>query len=332
MPRKRPGAERLALGVDLGGTKILAGVVTAEGKVLGRGKLKTPFAGSARELAEALVAAGDLALAEAGARREDVAAVGIGAPGPLDVARGVLLRAGNLAVKDFPIADAFRAAFPKAVRRVENDVRVAALGEARFGAGKGAEMMVAVWVGTGIGGAVVLNGRLWTGRNKNAGEIGQTQVDVRRAEPGKASTTLEGIAAKVGMTAFLRRKIGAGKRSALAKVVRDKNARLSGSDLRKALEKGDALARRAVDRSARAVGISIANLFDVLSPDLFVLGGGVAEDVGPSYVEAVRDTARAFAFSQELGTLEVAPAALGDDAGLVGAALYALSARSSRAT
>lgn len=183
--------------------------------------------------------------------------------------------------------------------------------------------MVAVWVGTGVGGAVIIDGKIHEGRNRNAGEIGQIQIDFRRAEPGKPNGTLEGIAAKVGITAWLRRRIARGEKTCLEKAVSKRDARLKGSQLREAVEAKDALALRALGRSAKAVGVAMANVFNVFSPDLFVLGGGVAVDVGASYLADVRKWAEAFAFTQELGKLRVEPAALGDDAGLLGAALYA---------
>lgn len=314
---------QIALGIDLGGTKILAGAVDGAGRIVGRGKLKTPFESGAAVLAEALVEASDLALKEAGASREAVSALAVAAPGAVDAEKGVMIRAGNLAVKNWDIVRAMGAPFPKARRRLENDVRLAALGEARLGAGRGAETMVAVWVGTGIGGAVIRGGKIHTGRNRNAGEIGQIQIDFRRAEPGEPDGTLEGIAAKVGITAWLRKKIAEGERTCLAKAVSKTDARLKGSELREAVEAKDALALRALARSAKAVGLAMANVFNVFAPDLFVLGGGVAVDVGASYLADVRRWADAFTFTQELGRLRIEPAALGDDAGLLGAALYA---------
>lgn len=314
----------IALGVDLGGTKILAGVVSPEGKILGRGKLPTPFQGNARALGGALLSACDAALAEAGRSRAEVTALAVAAPGPIDAEKGVLLRAMNLSVKDFSVAKALGPAFPK-VKRVglENDVRLAALAESRLGAGRGQRLMVAVWVGTGVGGGVVLDGRLWTGRNRNAGEVGQTQLDFRAARPGKPDGTFESIAAKVGITSYLERKVRAGKKTMLKKIVLKEDGRLRGSELKAAVDAKDPLTVKAVARSARAVGMVIANLFNVISPDLFVLGGGVAQDLGAPYLESVRKWADAFAFTTELGGVVIEPAGLGDDAGILGAALYA---------
>jgi len=313
----------ITLGIDLGGTKILAGAVDSAGRIVGRGKLKTPFLEGTAAIGEALVAAAELALREAGVARGRVHAIGLAAPGAVNVEKGVLLRAGNLSAKNWKILDVLRAPFPSASLRLENDVRLAAFGEARLGAGLGAATMVAVWVGTGIGGAVIRGGKIHTGHNRNAGEIGKTRIDFRRVKSGSDDGTLESIAAKVGITAWLRNKIAAGGKTCLAKAVSKRGARLRGSDLRAACEAGDRLALRAVARSSKAVGVAMANVFNVLSPDLFVLGGGVATDVGAPYLRDVRKWAATFAFSQELGRLRVVPAALGDDAGVLGAALYA---------
>jgi glucokinase len=321
MAPKGPG--RVALGIDLGGTKVLAGVVDETGRVVGRGKLKTPFLEGAESIGEAVVAAAQLALKEAGIAPSRVEAAGLAAPGAVDAEKGVLIRAGNLSAKNWKILDVLRAPFPSARLRLENDVRLAALGEARLGAGRGAATMVAVWVGTGVGGAVIREGKIHAGHNRNAGEIGMTRIDFRRVRKGSVDGTLESIAAKVGITAWLRRRIEEGEKTILADAVSKKDARLKGSQLKAAVEAGDALALRAVARSAKAVGLAMANVFNVLSPDLFVLGGGVATDVGEAYLDAVRKWAKAFAFSEELGSLRVEPAALGDDAGVLGAALYA---------
>ncbi len=321
MARRTHG--KVALGIDLGGTKILAGVVDEKGTIVGRGKLKTPFLEGAAGIGDALLEAAELALEEAGVARGRVAAIGLAAPGAVDAEKGLLLRAGNLAPKNWKILEILRGPFPSARLRLENDVRLAALGEARLGAGRGASTLVAVWVGTGVGGAVVRAGKIHGGHNRNAGEIGMTRIDFRHAKRGSFDGTLESIAAKVGMTAWLRAKIADGARTSLARAVSKKNARLRGSDLKAAVEAGDALAIRAVARSSKAVGIAMANVFNVLSPDLFVLGGGVATDLGAPYLRDVRAWASAFAFTQDLGRLRVEPAALGDDAGVLGAALHA---------
>ncbi len=153
----------------------------------------------------ALVEACDLALKEAGASRADVSSFAVAAPGAVDTIKGTLLKAANLDAPNWSAVRAVGAVFPGAVGRIENDVRLAALAEARLGAGRGSNVMVAVWVGTGVGGAVIMNGRIHTGLNRNAGEIGHTQIDFRRARPGQARRHARGnVAAKVGIAAYLR--------------------------------------------------------------------------------------------------------------------------------
>lgn len=290
---------------------------------MGRGKVRSPFSRGEKAVTRAIVEACEVALAEAGRSAGEVACLGIAAPGPVDPDRGILIRAVNLGVEDYAVVKEVSAAFPGALGALGNDVRLAALGEARLGAGRGAGSMVAVWVGTGLGGAVVIDGNLHLGRNRNAGEIGHLFLDWRRAGPAGSGGTLERIAAKVGITDYLRKKLREGGNSSLARAVGRPSGRLKGSELAEAFREGDRLALKAVDRSARALGVAIANLFNVLAPDLFVLGGGVASELGEPYRQKVLKAARRLAFSTELGSLEVVPAALGDDAGILGAALYA---------
>ena len=328
MPKRRKAPSPiLSIGVDVGGSKILAGVVGEGGGLLGRAKVRTPFGSGPDAVTARIVEACRSALAAAGREASEVSCFGIAVPGPVDPEKGLLVRAPNLAVTDYAVVEAVGSAlFPGAKGAVGNDVRLAALGEARLGAGRGAGTMAAVWVGTGLGGGIVTGGHVVLGRNHNAGEIGHLFLDWREASPRGGAGTLERIAAKVGITDWIRRKVRRGKKSSLAKAVLRKEGRLKGSELAAAVRAGDRLAVRAVDRSARAVGVAVANIFNVLAPDLFVLGGGVAIDLGEPYLRAVLSHARRLAFSTELGSLEIVPAALGDDAGVLGAALYSREA------
>ena len=204
---------QITLGIDLGGTKILAGVVDGAGRIVGRGKLKTPFESDAGD-AHGGARRGLRPRAEggrrlAGARR---ARSRSRRPAPWTRRRASLLRAGNLAVKNWNDRQGparARSRRPAGASRTTSASRRSA----RRGSAPAAARatMVAVWVGTGVGGAVIMDGKIHTGRNRNAGEIGQIQIDFRRAEPGKLDGTLEGIAAKVGITAWLRRRIAEGR-------------------------------------------------------------------------------------------------------------------------
>jgi len=306
------------VGVDLGGTKILAGVFSAGGKWLGREKRATPFAGTGRDLAGAIVGAIDGALASAGLPRTRVAAIGVGSPGPLDPQRGLILRTPHIAARRLFLGPRLAKEFSRPVV-LDNDVNMAVRGEWRAGAGRGRRDLVGLWIGTGIGGCVIVDGRVVAGINRNAGELGHMIVEARKAKPGTDRGSLEWEASKTGMARWLRKEIRKGRHSSLRKRVLAR-ARLHSRDLGDAYREGDALAIEALERSARLVGIAIANLFDALAPELFILGGGVVEDVGAPYVRLARKSALENAFSVELARPRVVASELGDGAGSVGAA------------
>jgi len=208
---------------------------------------------------------------------------------------------------------------------IDNDVHMAVYGELRAGVAAGRRDVVGIWVGTGVGGAVVRDGRLVHGANRNAGEIGHMIMDSSRAKPGEPRGTLEWQASKTGMARHIRKEVRKGTRSPLAKRVgsKKKTERIHSTDLAEAFTSGDPLAVSAVRRSAEAVGIAVANVWDLLAPELFVLGGGVVAALKGEYLAIVRRTADRYAFTTELGRIRIALSRLGDDAGLLGAALAA---------
>lgn len=317
-------ARDLLLGIDLGGSKILAGVATADGKILSRAKTATPFADGPDALRVALRDTSVEALKTAGAGRERLVGIGMGSPGPLDPEKGVILRTPNIAVANLAIGPWLERELGAPVT-LDNDVHMALYGESRAGAARGRKCVVGIWIGTGVGGAILRDGAIVHGANLNAGELGHMILDARRARPGKPNGTLEWEASKTGIARHVRKKVKRGAKSKLARLVRGKGTgeRLHSSDLAKAFFAGDRPAVEAVERSARYVGIAVANLFDVLAPDLFVLGGGVATAIGKDYISLVRTVAGEFVFSTELSPVRVALSRLGDDAGMLGAALAA---------
>jgi glucokinase len=316
--------KRSWVGVDLGGTKILAGVFSPRGRWLGRSKRATPFAAGGKALVAAIVETIDVSIANAGVARSSIAGIGLGCPGPLDPKRGVILRSPHLAVRRLPIASAIAKAFSRPVV-LDNDVHMALLGEWRKGAGRGFRSLVGLWIGTGVGGCVISDGRVLTGINRNAGELGHMILDARRAKPGSDQGSLEWEASKSGMTRWLKKEIRKGRRTALGRRA-FRSGRLHSRALGDAYRGGDALAVEAVERSARYVGIAAANLFNALAPEIFILGGGVVEDIGAPYVRLARDSALAHAFSTELAKPRIVASTLGDAAAPLGAALAAMDA------
>ncbi len=328
-PNPSPHASRLTppvrdryVGIDLGGSKILAGVVAPSGKILSRAKRATPFASGARALAQALIETVQQALAAARVDQKRLIAIGMGSPGPLDPRNGVVLRTPNIAVRKFPAGEVLSAAFGAPVV-LDNDVHMAVFGELCAGAARGRERVVGLWIGTGVGGCVIWDGDVVHGVNQNAGEIGHMIVDARKIRKEDGRGTLEWEASKTGIVRMLKKQIARGKKTRLARHIAGRAERLHSNDLARAFRDGDKVAVRAVEHSARYVGIGVANLFDALAPELFVLGGGVAESIGRPYLAAVLRSAREHAFTRELGDVRIVLSSLKDDSGMLGAALAA---------
>lgn len=322
--------KRCWVGVDLGGTKILAGVFSSGGRWLGRHKRATPFASGAAAVIDAIAETIAGAVAEAAVPKASIGAIGIGCPGPLDPERGLILRTPHIAARRVAVGPAIARIFSRPVV-IDNDVHMAMRGEWRMGAGRGFRNLVGLWIGTGVGGCVISEGKVLTGINRNAGELGHMIVEASSARPGTDAGSLEWEASKSGIVRWLRREIRRGRRSSLRESVFGAK-RLHSRSLALAYRGGDRLAVEAVERSARHVGIAIANLFDALAPEVFILGGGVVEDVGNAYVRLARQAAVAHAFSTELAKPRVVASRLKDAAGPLGAALAAMESGRRRST
>jgi glucokinase len=308
--------------VDLGGTKILAAVVAADNSILGRAKVPTPADEGAAAILQAIVSCVDSALADAGLNRSAVAAAAVGSPGPLDPMTGVILFSSNLNVRDFPLGHCLAAELGCPVA-VENDVRVGGYAEFRLGAGRGYRDVVAAFVGTGIGGCIISGGRVLTGATGNAGELGHMVVKVNGARCGCGSRgCLEALASRTAITRRINKQIEKGTPT----ILRDKIARkgrLKSGDLAEAVAIGDHVAVTAVSRAAFYLGLGLGGLINALGPQIVIIGGGVAEALGDKWIAQVREVARRQALVDPDGKIRIEPAALGDDAGILGAALIA---------
>ncbi len=321
MPEKRDNP--LVVGIDLGGTKILAAVVAADNTILGRAKVPTPAQQGGPAIVEAIVACVDEALAEAGLGRGDIVAAGIGSPGPLDPETGVILFSANLNLRDFPLGPELSRALGCPVL-VQNDVRAGGYAEFRLGAAKGYTDVIAAFVGTGIGGCIISRGEVHTGATGNAGEIGHIVVKANGIQCGcGARGCLEAMASRTAIVHRVNKAIRKGTPTILRERMARKGGRLKSGDLAEAVAAGDQVAVTAVGRAAHYLGLGLGGLINVLGPQIVVIGGGVAEALGDPWIAQVREVARRQALVDRDGTIRIEPAALGDDAGIQGAALLA---------
>lgn len=301
-----------AAAVDLGGSWIRAGVVGPDGAVREVLRAPTPQAGP-EAVAEGITALvrqlGPLPLGR----------VGVAVPGPLNVREGVVYEPPNLpGWKNVPLRRMLEERLGRPVV-LENDANAAALGEWWQGAGVSSHHLVYITVSSGVGGGLVLDGKLYRGAEGMAGEIGHMVVDpdgpvCSCGRPGH----LEGIASGPAIARWTEERLREGRASVLAG-----RQALSSREVAEAAERGDGLAREAFQRAGRSLGSVVAGLLNLLNPEVVVIGGGVAR-AGRWLFDPLLEAARQASFTRPWQVARIVPAALGDHAGLVGAAYLAM--------
>jgi glucokinase len=317
----------LYIGIDLGGTNLRAGVVDEAGAVRGRARSASGVADGPTVIVERML----LAVHEAFGRIEEpggssgsallrrIRGVGLGAPGPLSARSGMILETPNFpGWKDVPLAAMLsrRLGWPV---RLENDAHAAAWGEFWAGAGRGARDLIALTLGTGVGGAVILDGRLVRGLDETAGHLGHLklfppdQPGVRRCPCG-ASGCLEAYCSAPALVARACEALAAGRASRLAG-----GAPLTAQAVSEAARAGDALALELLFQTGTWLGAAVAGLANALNPELCVVAGGLS-GAGELLLRPLREAVARNALPQPAARLRVVPALLGEDAGVVGAA------------
>jgi glucokinase len=311
------------VGIDLGGTKILAAVVDAEGRILARAKARTQPERPTAEVITTIADAVTSAVAQAGLRIDEIGAVGIAAPGVLDAEAGVVRFAPNLRWHDVPLSATLRKHLGVPVY-LENDVNMGTLAEHTLGSGRGARDVVGIFVGTGIGGGIILNGRLHRGRNGSAGEIGHMVVQMGGPRCGCGRRgCLEAVASRTAIVRDLKTAIAAGVESVLPKLVKGDLERITSGALAEAVAQHDELTISVLKDATRSLGIGVAGIVNFLGPEMIVLGGGVIEALDDSWLERVRQAAHKYAIGNAMEGVEIVRAQLGDDAVFLGAAVLA---------
>lgn len=311
------------VGVDLGGTKILAGVVGSNNRILGRSKRSTPAEEGNDAILGAILACIEQALGEAGVCREDLAGIGIGSPGPLDPKTGVINFSANMNVREWPLGPDLSRAMGRPVL-LQNDVRVGGYGEYRLGAGREHRSMLAAFIGTGIGGCLILDGRVVEGATGNAGEIGHIVVKAKGPRCGCGRRgCLEALASRSAIARRIAKATKKGIDSTLAGKVDRRSGKLKSGELAEAMAAGDPVAVKEIHRAAYYLGLGLGGLVNLLGPEIVVVGGGVTQALGEPFLELIRESARNQILVDSDQTIRIESAALGDDAGILGAALLA---------
>lgn len=310
-------ADELWIGVDLGGTKILAGLFDSAFNVLARAKEATPApAQGPSAVFAAIDRCVEKVLADAGAERSAIRAMGFGIPGQIDPVNRRVKFAPNLEWHNVDLAALTPADWTWTVY-VENDVRAGTYGEWKHGAAKGAQNVLGVFAGTGVGGALILDGKPHYGFNHNGGEIGHVVVNWRKG------TTLEDIAGRRSMMKRAAERLADGPKDARKRWKGLDIAKIKSSQLAALYEKEDPVAVDLVDDASKALGAAIGSIINLISPEIVVLGGGVAGALGVSFRERVWEVAARYALPGATTGVRLVAAALEDDSGIVGAAAFA---------
>jgi glucokinase len=312
------------VGVDLGGTKILAGVFTHSLESLSTAKVSTKSQRGVESVVERIARCVQDAVDEADLTLKQVAGIGIGAPGAVDFATGTVIFAPNMeGWKDVPLKKALEKQLGVPVF-VENDCNISALGVYVAELKSRPRYMVGIFVGTGIGGGLIFNGELFSGFGHTAGEIGHMVLEVNGPKCGCGNKgCFEALASRTAIFQQIKAGIKDGEKTLLTDLLGNDLDDLRSGDLRKAIRRGDKFVDRIVDGAAEYIGIATANLVNILNPEVVVLGGGVIEALADEMMGVIVETAQDYAMPGSMKGVEILASKLGDNAGITGGAVLA---------
>jgi glucokinase len=317
------GKSDYVIGVDLGGTKIQAGVFDGRLFLAGRAKLSTKAQRGTVSVIERIARCIKDAADECDVEFKRVRAVGIGAPGAIDPEAGRVIFAPNLGWKDVALQGELEERLNVPVF-LENDCNLGVMGVHAYELKGKPRHLVGIFIGTGIGGGIIVDGKLCTGQQHTAGEIGH--MIIQAGGPKCACGNLGCFEALASRTAIFRKLLAAvkaGQKSVLTETRGDELKDLRSGDLRRALRRGDKLVAQLVQEAAYYIGIAVANLINLLNPEIVALGGGVIEALESEMIPVVVKVAREHVLSGTFKDIEIMASRLGDNAAIVGGAMLA---------
>jgi glucokinase len=309
------------LAIDIGGTKLAAGVVDADGRMLARGEVPTLATEGLEPVLGRIVGLGRELLARPEVARARVQRIGVGCAGPVDLKAGLVFQPPNLpGWTRVPLTDHLQRALGLPTV-LENDANAAALGEFRYGAGKGARSIVYMTVSTGIGGGIILDGKVWHGVKDAAGEIGHITVCPDGPLCGCGNRgCLEAMSSGPSIARRAREIVASGRQTRLSAI-----SKLAAADVVRLAQEGDAAAAEVWADAVKYLGIGVAAVITFLAPERVIIGGGVTK-AGDSLFLPLRERVRQHVKLIPVDSVPVLPAALGPDVGILGAAAVALDA------
>ncbi len=308
------------LGIDLGGTNIVAGVVNAENKIIGVGKVKTNLPRSAESIADSMADAANTAIKNAGISIDDIDAMGIGTPGAVNAETGVVAYSNNLGFYDVNLAALMKERMGKDFY-IENDANAAAYGEYIAGAGRGTNNFLAITLGTGVGGGIIIDGKIYSGSNGAGGELGHTIISLG----GECcSCGRHGCwEAYASATALIRQT-----KQAMIRYPESNMWELCEGDINKvngitafnAMRNGDKAGQMVVDKYLEYVALGLSNMINIFQPDVVCIGGGISKE-GDTLLKPIKAIIEGENYARNMkSNTVIKTAALGNDAGIIGAA------------
>ncbi len=310
--------EKFTIALDIGGTKILGAIFDEKEKVVYRLKKKTKADGDNKDNVEqVIISVVEEMIRESGIKKKDFMAIGAGAPGVIDQNKGIVLFSPNLPWKDYDI----KGSIEKKVGIpffIGNDVNVGVLGEYKYGAARGYKNVVGFFVGTGMGGGLILDGKLYTGNKCKGAEYGHMILDPEGPLCGCGQRgCLEAFSSKKGMSAYIIQQTNRGRKNMLSDNI--ENGVFKSKFLKKAMQAKDPVTMEAVDRACHYLAVATGNMINTFSPDIVVYGGGVMEAVGDAFMEKILSEVDRYCMPSIRSTVELKKAELGDDSVIYGA-------------
>ena len=316
------------VGVDLGGTKIYSGVFNGAMECIGTARVSTKSERGVEAVTERIVRCVLEAVDECDLPFSQVRAVGIGAPGAVDTESGRVIFAPNLEWKDVPLKKALEKRLGTAVF-LENDCNICTLGVYETELQRKPKHLVGIFLGTGIGGGLILNGQIYSGFNRTAGEVGHMVLQVNGPKCGCGNRgCFEALASRTALFKKINSAVKAGQETILTQMLGADLEDLRSGHLRKAIRRGDKFVNRIVEEAAEYTGIAVANLINIFNPEVVVLGGGIIEALEDEMMSIIVKTAMEYALAGTTKGIQIIASRLGDDAGITGGAVLARSGQS----
>ena len=308
------------LGIDLGGTNIAVGVVDENYNIIGRGKVKTNLPRPVEEICDSMAKAVFMAIEDAGLKIEDISSMGIGAPGSVDPPNGVITYANNLGFNNTPIGQMMKER-TGATFYLENDANAAAYGEFLAGAGKGTKHFIAITLGTGVGGGVIIDEKLFTGSSFAGAELGHTilAMDGEQCTCGRKGC-FEAYASATALIRQTKAKMEQNPDSVMWELAQNDINKVDGRTAWDGWRKGDRAASEVVETYCRYVAEGISDMMNIFQPEMVCIGGGVAGEKD-NLIKPVNEMVNQRRYTRHSDKKDrVCVAALGNDAGIIGAA------------